>query len=64
MVRKGTVLVPDFPTAAAHVARFLIRFGAGLAGAVLVSAAAFGVDWRLGLLVVGCFLLVVDWKVP
>ena len=54
----------DVATAAGHIARFLIRFGLGLLGAACIVAAAAGVDWRLGLLAAGTFLLVLDWRMP
>lgn len=56
--------MPDIPTIAGHVARFLTRYGLGLAGAACVVVALLGVDWRLGLAAAGAFLLVLDWKAP
>jgi len=62
-VTGGTGL-PDLASVAGHLARFLIRFGLGLAGAVCVVVALTAVDWRLGLLTAGVFFLALDWKVP
>lgn len=56
--------MPDFATIAGHLARFLLRFGLGLAGAVCVVVALMGVDWRLSVFAAGVFLLVLDRKVP